>query len=103
MYKLSFFVPRTHLEQVKSAVFLTGAGKLGDYRECCWQSLGQGQFRPLSNSDPFIGAAGKLEYVEEYKVELVCKDELIKVAVEALKREHPYEEPAYDVVKLEAY
>lgn len=101
MYKLSFFVPEENLEAVKQAVFATGAGKIGDYENCCWQVLGQGQFRPLSGSNPHIGEHGVIETVQEWKVELVCTDELIHQAVRAMKQAHPYEEPAYDVWKLE--
>ena len=100
MYKLAFFVPESHLDVVKAAVFSTGAGKIGDYQECCWQVLGQGQFRPMASADPFIGNAGILEQVDEFRVELVCQDALIKEAIAALKQAHPYEEPAYDVWKL---
>lgn len=97
MYKMVFFVPPSHLDTVKQAVFAAGAGKIGDYSHCCWQVLGQGQFRPLPGSDPFLGNIGELEVVEEYRVELVCEDTLINDAVRALKDAHPYEEPAYDI------
>lgn len=103
MYKLSFFVPEDYLEAVKSAIFATGAGRIGNYDHCCWQVLGQGQFRALEGSDPFLGQQNKLEIVAEWKVELVCSDELIQPAVRALKQAHPYEEPAYDVWKLEVF
>ncbi|WP_024460447.1 MULTISPECIES: YqfO family protein [unclassified Marinimicrobium] len=100
MYKLAFFVPESHLETVKAAVFATGAGRIGDYDSCCWQSLGQGQFRPLAGSQPFLGRQGEVERVSEYRVELVCADDLIRPAISALKAAHPYEEPAYDVWQL---
>ncbi len=100
MYKLVFFVPLPQLEAVKEAVFATGAGRIGDYDRCCWQVLGEGQFRPLSGSDPFLGEEDKVTRVAEYRVELVCEGHLIADAVAALKAAHPYEEPAYDVVKL---
>jgi len=100
MYKLCFYVPATHLEQVKTAVFKAGAGRIGNYDCCAWQTLGQGQFRPDAQANPFIGKSGELETVVEYKVELVCSDELISAALSALKHAHPYEEPAYDVIKL---
>lgn len=102
MYKLCFYVPEDHLETVKRAVFATGAGKIGNYDACCWQTVGQGQFRPLEGSDPYIGQAGEVETVDEYKVELVVADACLKPALEALKASHPYEEPAYDVWRLEA-
>lgn len=100
MYKLCFYVPESHLAIVKQAVFVVGAGRIGDYDQCCWQVLGQGQFRPLPGSDPFIGSQGDIETVAEYRVELVCEDRIIKAAVAALRAAHPYEEPAYDVVHL---
>lgn len=101
MYKLNFFVPASHLETVKQALFDAGAGKIGDYDSCCWQTPGTGQFRALEGSDPYLGQKGQVEQVEEFKVELVCEDNLIAGVVAALKSAHPYEEPAYDVVKLE--
>lgn len=100
MYKLAFFVPESHLETVKNAVFSTGAGKIGDYDHCCWQVKGQGQFRALQGSNPFIGQQGVIESVEEYRVELVCEDAVTQAAVTAMKQAHPYEEPAYDVFAL---
>lgn len=103
MYKLAFFVPPSHVEQVKSALFAAGAGRIGAYDSCSWQVLGQGQFRPLDGSQPFIGQASEIEQVEEWKVELVVADELIQQAVAALKHSHPYETPAYEVWKLESF
>lgn len=101
MYKLCFFVPLAQAEFVKRAVFLTGAGRIGSYDQCCWETTGTGQFRPLSGSKPFIGEAGALEKVAELKVEMVCNEKLIREAVAALKKAHPYEEPAYEVIRLE--
>lgn len=103
MYKLCFYVPETHLEPVKEAVFDTGAGRIGDYDRCCWQVLGHGQFRPLEGSNPFLGKQGWVEQVSEYKVEMVCEDHLIEAAIEALLAAHPYEEPAFDVIALEEF
>jgi hypothetical protein len=103
MYKLCFFVPESHLETVKEAIFEAGAGRIGDYDRCCWQVLGDGQFRPLPGSQPFSGKQGELERAPEYRVEMVCADEKITAAVAALKLAHPFEEPAYDVWKLADY
>lgn len=103
MYKLSFFVPDSHVEVVKSAVFAAGGGRIGAYDHCSWQVLGQGQFRPLEGSQPFMGEAGRVEQVEEWKVELVVADELIRSVVAALKDSHPYETPAYEVWRLEDF
>ncbi|WP_410951350.1 NGG1p interacting factor NIF3 [Pseudomonas sp. S1(2024)] len=100
MYKLAFFVPASHVEVVKAAVFAAGGGRIGDYDHCAWQTLGQGQFRPLDGSQPFLGQTGQVEVVEEWKVELVVADELIVQVVAALKHSHPYETPAYEVYEL---
>ena len=100
MYKISVFIPENHLDDVKAAMFDAGAGRIGDYDRCCWQCLGTGQFRPLEAANPYIGTAGEVESVQEYKVEMVCADERITAAIAAMKRAHPYEEPAYDVWKL---
>ncbi len=100
MYKLVFFVPESHLELVKEAVFQKGAGRIGNYDSCCWQVKGVGQFRPLDGADPYIGGVGAVASVEEYRVELVCERDCIRAVVEALKAAHPYEEPAYDVCAL---
>lgn len=100
MYLLCFYVPESHLEVVKEAVFATGAGRIGDYDSCCWQTRGQGQFRPLAGSNPFLGRQGVVEQVEEWKVELVCADELLEAAVSALLDAHPYEEPAWHAIPI---
>lgn len=100
MYTLFFYVPESHLEAVKTAVFAVGAGAIGDYQNCCWQVLGQGQFMPMAGSQPFIGKQNQLEKVTEWRVEMVVAAEYIKAAIAALKVAHPYEEPAYAVYEL---
>jgi len=103
MFKICVFVPEDAAEQVKQAMFEAGAGKIGDYDCCCWQVPGQGQFRPLEGSSPFIGEQDRIETVAELRIEMVCADEYIKHVVAAMKTAHPYEEPAYDVWKLEDF
>ena len=100
MYKLGFYVPVTHLEVVKHALFAAGAGRIGNYDSCCWQVLGSGQFRPLAGSNPHLGSQGQVEQVAEWRVEMVVAPELLKAVVTALRQSHPYEEPAFDVVQL---
>ncbi|MGZ8213328.1 MAG: NGG1p interacting factor NIF3 [Methylosarcina sp.] len=100
MYKLSFYVPTSHLETVKNALFAAGAGRYQAYDQCCWQVLGQGQFRPLENSRPYLGHVHQLEKLEEYKVEMICEDAVIKNAVQALLGAHPYEQPAYEIYRI---
>ena len=103
MYKITFNVPATHVELVKDAMFEKGAGTIGPYRACAWQVLGEGQFMPLEGSNAFIGKKNKIEKVSEYKVEIICDDKNIRVAVDALKASHPYEQPGYFVVKMEDF
>lgn len=100
MFKLAFFVPDSHVEAVKSAVFAAGGGRIGAYDNCSWQVFGQGQFRPLVGSQPFIGRMDSVQNVGEWKVELIVADPLLAGVVQALKRAHPYETPAYEVWRL---
>lgn len=100
MYKLVFFVPDTHVNAVKEAIFAAGAGKVGDYECCAWQVLGQGQFRPLKGATPHIGEVGQLELVPEWRVEVVLPREKLAKVLHVMKEAHPYEHPAFDVIQL---
>lgn len=100
MYLLVFYVPDTHLDHVKESVFAAGAGRIGEYEACCWQVKGEGQFRPSQQAKPFLGEAGRLEKVAEYRVEMVLLKEFKEAVVEALKASHPYEEVAYHLVAI---
>lgn len=103
MYKVCVFIPESHLDVVKQALFSVGAGKIGDYDQCSWQTLGEGQFRPLAGSYAYIGEVGEVEKVPEYKLELVCEEPLIQAVIAAMKTAHPYETPAYEVYRLESF
>ncbi|PYH43148.1 uncharacterized protein BP01DRAFT_358905, partial [Aspergillus saccharolyticus JOP 1030-1] len=103
-YKLIFFVPHSHLDVCKDAVFATGAGTYpgGKYSKCCFQTPGTGQFLPGEGANPAIGSVGDVEHVEEMKVEIMCVGRTIMLqAVEALVKAHPYEQVAYEVYKME--
>lgn len=102
MFFVYFYVPESHVEKVKDALFQVGAGRVGHYDHCCWQVKGRGQFKGGEDSHPFIGEKGCVEMCEEYRVEMVFKDELKEAVVQALKQSHPYEEPAYGIIKLES-
>ena len=101
LFKITWHVPPTHLEATKAAVFAAGAGRVGAYESCCWQVLGEGQFRPLAGSAPHVGSTDQLETLPEYRVELVCDEEHLAQAVAALKAAHPYETPSCAVWALE--
>ena len=100
LYQLSFYVPDSHVEAVKTALFAAGAGRYQGYEHCAWQVLGQGQFRPLAGSQPFIDQPQQFEVVAEYKVEMICQPEFIQAAVRALLQAHPYQQPAYAVLPI---
>lgn len=100
MYKLTVFIPETALEEVKSALFSAGAGQIGNYASCCWQVQGTGQFMPLEGSQPHIGQQNTIEKITEWRVEMVVAESNIQNVIDALKQTHPYETPAYDVIKV---
>ena len=100
MYILCFYAPESDVEAIKSALFNLGAGKFRNYDSCAWQTQGVGQFRPLKGSSPHIGKHNKIEHVNEYKVEMMCPNNLIKQVIEKLIEVHPYEEPAYHIIKV---
>lgn len=100
MYKLTVFVPEEALDKVKLALFTAGAGKIGNYEQCCWQVQGVGQFKPTVGSTPHIGSHNQLERVNEWRVEMVVAKAVIVEVVAALRQAHPYETPAYDVTEL---
>ena len=99
-YTLIFYVPESHLEQVKTALFAAGAGRQGDYQHCCWQVLGQGQFQPMAGANPFIGEPDKLEQLPEWRVEMLVSQEALSAVMRAFRQTHPYEEPAFSVLAM---
>jgi len=103
MYKIIFYTPESHAEKVKNAMFDTGAGQIGNYSHCSWQVLGEGQFMPRDGSNAFTGKTDELEKIKEFKIEMVCGSTVIEDALKALKDNHPYEEPAFFVFKMETF
>ncbi len=101
MYKLNYYVPSKNKEETKQALFNIGVGKFDNYENCSWETLGDGQFRPVGDASLHIGQLNTLEVLPEYKVEIICHDHLIKQAVQTLKEAHPYEEVAYEIFKME--
>ena len=101
MYKLNYFVPQDSKEKTKQALFDIGVGRYENYECCCFETLGTGQFKPIDSANPHIGELNKIEKVQEYKVEMICSSELIHEAIKVLKEQHPYEEVAYEIFKLE--
>ena len=83
-------------------MFDAGGGRLGAYDCCAWQTPGEGQFRPLKESEPYIGSVDELTRVAEYKVELICDEAVLDEVLSALRSSHPYEEPAYSYWEVNA-
>ena len=94
------YVPETHVEQVKQALFTAGAGQYQQYDSCCWSTTGEGQFRPLVGSEPFLGQVEKVETVVEMKLEMLCAAEKLTAVVAALRQSHPYQEPAFHAIPV---
>lgn len=97
-YILEFYVPEENLEDVLEAVFKAGAGKFRDYDRCAWTTKGSGRFRPLENSNPYIGRQNEDTRIEEIKVECLVSNENAQAVKLALLTAHPYEEPAYHFI-----
>jgi len=86
MYKLNYYVPVEAKEKTKEALFAIGVGRFNNYECCAFETLGRGQFKPIEKANPYIGEVGSIEYVQEYKIEMICRDDLIKKAVEVTLR-----------------
>ncbi len=99
--KLSVFVPNSDAEKVKEALFEAGAGQIGEYKDCAFESAGTGSFRPSENANPTIGSKGELEKVNETKVEVIFPVHLKSAILNAMRKAHPYEEVAYYLHQLE--
>lgn len=97
MFQIVVFVDVDHADRVKRALFSAGAGRLGNYECCSFDTRGTGQFRPIEGADPFIGKVGEVERVDEVRVEMMCTGDYLKAAIEAMLEAHPYEAPAYYV------
>jgi hypothetical protein len=101
-YKIVVFVPESGGGAVRVAMGEAGAGRISNYDYCSFTSRGIGRFRPLEGAQPTIGAVGRLEEVVEERVETVCSEALLQPVLQAIRRAHPYEEPAIDVYPLMA-
>lgn len=100
LYCFYYYVPKSHLEITKKIIFAAGAGKIGNYSCCAWQTKGTGQFKPELNSHAYIGKIGKVAKVVEYKVETICLAAKLKAVIKALKKSHPYECPAFGAIAI---
>lgn len=100
-FKLVVFVPTADTEKVAAAMWEAGAGKIGNYDEASFRSEGTGTFRPLPGAHPAIGTVGALERVPETRLEAIVPESKVRGVLQAMKQAHPYEEVAYDLIRLE--
>ena len=101
--KIAVFVPLAHADSVREAIGNVGAGRIGNYTWCSFSSVGIGRFKAGDGAHPAIGEVGKLESVQEERIEFVCDRKLISDVVAATKSVHPYEEVALDIFPLEEF
>lgn len=100
LYKLKVFVPLDHAREVRDAISQAGAGHIGNYSHCTFQTKGQGTFKPLQGTNPYIGKIDEVEYVDEYKIETIVQESILAKVIQAMIEAHPYEEVAYDIFPL---
>jgi dinuclear metal center YbgI/SA1388 family protein len=99
--KLVTFIPISHADKVREAVFSAGAGHIGNYDCCSYNIAGKGSFRALDGTNPFVGNKGELHFEEELRFETIFPDYLQKTIIDSLLASHPYEEVAYDIYSLD--
>ena len=101
LYKLAVYVPKTHELVLREALGEAGAGYIGNYSHCTFNTRGIGTFKPDENTNPFIGTVGQIEEVEEVKIETIVPQSILQKTIDKMLKAHPYEEVAYDIYKLE--
>lgn len=100
LFKVAVFVPLGYQGQVREAMARAGAGWIGDYSHCTFNLQGTGTFKPLAGANPFLGETGRLEEVQEVRIETIVTGENRHRVVEEMVQAHPYEEVAYDLYPL---
>ncbi|HWR40614.1 MAG TPA: Nif3-like dinuclear metal center hexameric protein [Patescibacteria group bacterium] len=100
LVKLVVFVPVTHREMVWQAIADAGAGHIGNYSHCSFQTTGVGTFLPLNGAVPFIGQLGTVEETQEVRLETIVREQMVSQVVQAMRAAHPYEEVAFDEYPL---
>lgn len=99
--KLVTFVPTSHVDIVRQALFNVGAGAIGNYDYCSFNSNGTGTFRASDKSNPYVGNIGSLHSEPEVKIEVIIPNIKKTESIQAILASHPYEEPAYDILPLQ--
>ncbi|MCL1850281.1 MAG: Nif3-like dinuclear metal center hexameric protein [Bacteroidetes bacterium] len=100
-YKLVVFIPAENSVLLKEALFRIGCGNIGNYSHCSYSCEGVGSFKPLAGANPHIGKHNRIERVDEERVEMIFPKNKKHQVIETLYQNHPYEEPAFDIIALE--
>jgi len=100
LYKLITYVPTEYVEIVRNALFQAGAGTIGNYNSCSFNAEGYGTFMANKNANPFVGNKNKIHQEKEIRTEVIFPIHIKSRVISALIKNHPYEEPAFDVVLL---
>ncbi len=101
LLKLVVFVPPSHAEKLRDAIFKAGAGHIGNYDRCSYNLSGEGTYRAGEGTDPYAGEAGKDHKEQEIRIETVMPENAVSRVVKAMTESHPYEEVAYDIYRIE--
>ena len=99
-FKLEVFIPESYSAIVMEALAAAGVGRIGKYEHCFAITSVQGYWRPLEGAQPFEGEPGMISRAPEHKLEVSCSREAVVTALQAIRRAHPYEEPAINVIPL---
>jgi hypothetical protein len=102
-HKIVVFVPVTHADAIREAIGRAGGGQMGRYSNCSFSVRGVGRFQPGDGAHPAIGQIGRLEEVDEERIEFMCDSRLVTQVIAAIVQAHPYEEPAIDLWPLECW
>ncbi len=100
LYKLVVYVPKSHEAAVRTALAQAGAGAIGNYSDCTFHMDGTGHFKPLQGANPYVGTVGELETVEEVRIECTVREAYLNSLIQQMRKVHPYETVAYDVIPL---
>ncbi len=98
--KIIVYTPNDHAEKVRQGLFSVGAGHIGNYSQCSFNTEGTGTFQANDNANPFIGKANETHTENETKTEVIIPNHLLNRAIAQIHKTHPYEEPAYDIISL---
>lgn len=100
LVKIVVFVPEENADEVREALGAAGAGQIGEYSYCSYSIKGVGRFKPSDNANPHIGSAGKLEEVNEERIEVACEKDHAAEIIKVIKDVHPYEEVVIDIYSM---